>query len=101
MDLLTEGFGGKEARVSTKEYQVPIVNKYKTTHYFPCYRRDIITSDNNLPDSESYNEMCKEFRITPNQVIRPKKIEFVILMRGQHLYPNPIKRIKGMKLATQ
>ena len=41
-------------------------HKCGQTHNLPCYGMDIITSDNNLPDSGSYNEMCKEFRINPN-----------------------------------
>ena len=62
---------------------------------------DIITSDNNLPDSGSYAKMCQEFGIDHKQVRRQRKIELLILMRGQHLHPDPIQRIRGMKLADR
>ena len=99
VELLTEGFGGNVTKISTAEYQVPIEDKEGKIYYLPCYGTDVITSDNNLPDEESYKEMCREFGINPNQVVRPKKIELLISMREQHLHPKVKRSIEGMSLA--
>ena len=100
--LVTEVFKGTETTESTLLYDVPIYDKMNRAHHLPCYGTDVITSDNPLPDTASYQRMCKQFGVDPEEVRRPKRIELLISNRSEYLYPNgpDYVRICGMKLAS-
>ena len=72
---MTEGFGGIETKIQTKLYYMPVLDKYGRMHHLPCYGTDKIAADSTLPDTASYQRMCKSFGVDPREVQRPKRIE--------------------------
>ena len=81
VELITEGFGGVETHIHTKLYSVPIVDKKNRVHYLPCYGTDRITADSVLPDTASYQKLCKKFNINPTDeaasALRPITVTFL------------------------
>ena len=102
MELITEGFGGNETRISTKLYYVPIKDNKGRIHHLPCYGTDRITNESVLPDTASYQRLCRKFGVDPNEVRRPSKIELLISLRSGHLHPSDCDSIVigDMKLAS-
>ena len=102
VELITEGFGGVETHIQTQLYSVPVVDKKNRVHYLPCYGTDRITADSVLPETASYQKLCKKFNINPTEVPRPRRIELLISMRSGHLHPCEADSIVrgGMKLAS-
>ena len=102
VELITEGFGGIETKVSTNLYYVPIYDKLGRTHHLPCYGTDVITKDSCMPDLDSYEKMCQKFNVNPKEVPRPRKIELLISLRSSYLHPNDSEclEIGGMRLSS-
>ena len=97
VDLLIEGMGGKESRLMTKLYKVPIMVN-GSMQIIPCYGIETITSDVSPPEPGSYNTLCQMFNIKTRNVRRPISIDLLLSMRQNHLHPSPIKTIGNMRL---
>ena len=97
VDLLIEGMGGKESRLMTKLYKVPIMVN-GSMQIIPCYGIETITSDVSPPEPGSYNTLCQMFNIKTRNVRRPTSIDLLLSMRQNHLHPSPIKTIGNMRL---
>ena len=97
VDLLIEGMGGKESRLMTKLYKVPIMVN-GSVQIIPCYGIDTITSDVSPPEPGSYNKLCQMFNIKTRNVRRPTSIDLLLSMRQNYLHPTPIKTIGNMRL---
>ena len=102
VELITEGLGGLKTRISTNLYYVPIYDKHGRLHHLPCYGTDVITKDSSLPDTTSYQKMCRKFNIDPREVPRPKKIELLISLRSSYLHPIDAESVEidGMRLSS-
>ena len=97
VELLIEGMGGKETYCSTKLYMVPIMVAGSEV-VVPCYGIEKITSDVSLPESDSYNRLCRKFDVKPRNVKRPSSIDLLLSMRQNHIHPSAIKNIGNMML---
>ena len=75
----------------TKLYKVPIKDKSNKTHVLDCYGLDKIASEAELPDEDSYANLCHRLGIHPEQVRRPKKIDLLISQREAHLMLDDVK----------
>ena len=89
--------GGKESRLMTKLYKVPIMVN-GSMQIIPCYGIETITSDVSPPEPGSYNTLCQMFNIKTKNVRRPTSIDLLLSMRQNHLHPSPIKTIGNMRL---
>ena len=76
VELIVEGIKGVEYTENTMLYEVSLADKTGTVHTYQCYGLDKISSTAPPPDKRSYKEMCKKFGITPQEVQKPKEIDF-------------------------
>ena len=55
-----------------------------------------------IPETASYQRMCRKFNVDPREVPRPKKIELLISLRSSYLHPNDPEsmEIDGMRLSS-
>ena len=93
-----EGIGGKTTKTDSKLYKVPVLDASGEVHVLDCYGMEKIASPEELPESESYSELCHKFSINPNQVKRPNKIDLLISLRDNLLLPEKKKSIGKMSL---
>ena len=99
VELIVEGIGGETNKVNSKIFQVPIKDKFGQEHVIECYGMDVIATPTKLPEKDSYFELCKRFKVSPQVVRRPKTIDLLISMRDNHLHADKkLKTIGKMSL---
>ena len=52
---------GEVTQVESKVYQGPVKEDNKKVHILERYGVDVIANQANLPETDSYNELCKKF----------------------------------------
>ena len=83
----------------TKLYKIPIKDKNNQTHILDCYGLDKISSEVELPDENSYANLCHKLGVHPEEVRRPKKIDLLISQREAHLMSDDVKsQVNKIKL---
>ena len=95
VELIVEGMGGNESFVSTKLYKVPIMVESKCVELL-CYGMDKISSVAAPPSLRSYEALCKEFDVHPDEVERPITMDLFISVRRNHLHPTCVKTVGGI-----
>ena len=97
VELEVEGIGGIEQTISTKLYTVTVLDIKGNRHHYACYGLDkIATAD--IPDFDSYRQICSEFRVNPSEVRKPKTIDLLISLRASADHPTKVKSIGDMSL---
>ena len=97
VELSVEGLGGKEETYITKLYTVPVIDKKCRKIEYQCFGMEkIATAD--VPTVESYDKICKEFDLSPAEVLKPQEIDLLISARAISDHPTPVKKFGHMIL---
>ena len=83
--------------INSKLYYVPI-NVQGEQKYIPCYGLGEIATAIKPPEEKSYTKMCTKFRISPSEARRHKKIDLLISMIQQKLFPDKKVSIEHISL---
>ena len=64
---------------------------------YECFGMDkIATAD--VPTVKSYEKICKEFSLSPSEVVKPQEIDLLISARSIGDHPSPVKSFDNMVL---
>ena len=98
VELVVDGIGGTKTNVDTMLYQVTLVDNSGGRHVVMCYGMDKICDLEETVDQEKYESVVAKFKISPDSVKRPKKIEMLLGVREPWLHPKEVKQIDNMAL---
>ena len=92
-----EGIGGIDQVIATTIYAVTVYDLRGGEHEYQCYCLDKIASAD-VPDQESYKQICSKFGVKPADVRKSRNIDLLISLRASAHHPNKIKSIGHMTL---
>ena len=80
--------------MESKVYEVPVREDNNKIHVLECYGVNVISRPVGLPDTKSYEAICKQFNVPAGKVKRPRRIDLLISMRESQLLPEKVKSLK-------
>ena len=91
-----EGIGGKITYVNSKLYTVPVLIGGRMKD-IECYGLEVILATK-TPTKASYKKMCEKFKVNPEDVKRPQKLDLLISMWCNNLHPHKLRNVGQMTL---